>query len=51
MRYAFSHLRRKLYKVKIERFVTQTIEVETIEGLEPLRQSTKPKAMQSAKQR
>lgn len=42
--YSFATFAENFKVKKIERFTGQTIEIETIEGLEPLRQSTKPKS-------
>ncbi|SUA56801.1 ATP-dependent RNA helicase rhlE [Oligella ureolytica] len=49
--YSFATFAENFKVKKIERFTGQTIEVETIEGLEPVRQSSKPKNTSSNNRR
>lgn len=49
--YSFATFTENFKVKKIERFTGQTIEVETFEGLEPIRQSNKPKSNASNRRR
>ncbi|CAM5187607.1 DEAD/DEAH box helicase [Oligella ureolytica] len=49
--YSFATFSESFKVKKIERFTGQTIDVETIEGLEPVRQSSKPKSASSNRRR